>query len=282
MNIPERAINPATQMFDEALGIAPGHGRMAGRHLLVVGAGQRDCDDEEGVAVGNGRAISVLAAREGARVACADINLDSAQGTVDRIRADGGQASAHQVDVCDPAQLDRLIRDTTRALGKLDGLVVNVGISHGLPLHRITPETWDKEFAVNLRSHMLICQQALESMEAGSSIVLMSSLASQRPTSRNPAYEASKAAQISLARSVALAAHPHGIRCNAVAPGLIDTPLGRVASARRPKRAARVPFGRQGTGWEVAYGMLFLLGHESTYVNGHTLFIDGGLNSHIS
>jgi NAD(P)-dependent dehydrogenase (short-subunit alcohol dehydrogenase family) len=131
----------------------------------------------------------------------------------------------------------------------------------------VTAEAWDYEFVVNLRSHMLVCQASLAVMPPGSAIVLISSLASQRPNSRNPAYECSKAAQLALARNVAISGQSSGIRCNAVAPGLIDTPLGRVASSRRPKRAAAVPFGRQGTGWEVAYATIFLLSNEASYIN---------------
>ncbi|AFT71300.1 Short-chain dehydrogenase, putative 3-oxoacyl-(Acyl-carrier-protein) reductase [Alloalcanivorax dieselolei B5] len=280
MNIPEREINPVTQMFEEAIGLSPGRGRLSGRHVLVIGAGQRDSDDEE-VTVGNGRAISILAAREGAKVACADINQASVEDTARRVREAGGQASAHVVDVSKPEQVIQLIHDAKAALGELDGLVLNVGISHGLPLDKITPESWDLEHAVNLRSHMLACQTALPLMTEGGAVVLTSSLASQRPTGRNPAYETSKAAQLSLCKSVAMAGHAKGIRCNAVAPGLMDTPMGRAASARRPNRAVTVPFGRQGTGWEVAYSMLFLLSHESSYVNGHALFVDGGLGNGI-
>lgn len=281
MNIPERIVNPRIQMFPEALGTAPGRGRMQGRHVLVVGAGQRTIDDPE-APVGNGRAISMLAAREGAKVACADVSEASVQETVDLVRGEGGTAYPLVADVSDPAAITRMLHDAKARLGQLDGLVVNVGISQGLPLDKMTPEAWDKDFAVNLRAHMLICQEALRIMEPGSTIVLTSSLASQRPTGRNPAYEASKAAQLALGRSVALAGQPNGIRCNVIAPGLIDTPMGRAATARRPDRAVAVPFGRQGTGWEVAYGMLFLLSNESSYVNGHTLFADGGLGCAIT
>lgn len=280
MNVPERKINPATQMFEEAIGSAPGRGRLVGRHILVVGAGQREVDDEE-TAVGNGRAISILAAREGAKVACADINTESLQSTIERIGREGNQASGHVVDVSRPEQIINMLEEAKASLGKLDGLVLNVGISHGLPLEKITVESWDLEHAVNLRSHVFACQKALTLMEPGASIVLTSSLASQRPTGRNPAYETSKAAQLSLCRSVAMAGHSQGIRCNAVAPGLMDTPMGRAASARRPNRALTVPFGRQGTGWEVAYAMLFLLSHESSYINGQALFVDGGLGHSI-
>lgn len=280
MNIPARVINPRAQMYAEALGTAPSRRRMEGRHVLVVGAGQRDSDGVD-KPVGNGRAISVLAAREGARVACADVSETSVRETASQIASENGEATPITADVANPEDIRRMMGEAKNALGRLDGLVVNVGISQALPLEKMTPEAWDQDFAVNLRGHMLICQAALQIMEPGSAIVLMSSLASQRPTGKNPAYEASKAAQIALGRSVALAGQASGIRCNVTAPGLIDTPMGRAASARRPSRAASVPFGRQGTGWEVAYALLFLLSNESSYVNGHTLFVDGGLASHI-
>ena len=70
---------------------------------------------------------------------------------------------------------------------------------------------------------------------------------------------------------------PRGIRCNVVAPGLIDTPLGRAATQRRTDRARHVPFGRQGTGWEVAYATIFLISNEASYINAHVLLVDGGL-----
>jgi len=101
-------------------------------------------------------------------------------------------------------------------------------------------------------------------------------MASQRANGRNPAYESSKAAQIALGRAIARAGEAKGIRCNVIAPGFIDSPMGRDASRRRPDRAVTVPFGRQGTGWEVAYAALFLISNESSYVNAHTLFLDAG------
>jgi NAD(P)-dependent dehydrogenase (short-subunit alcohol dehydrogenase family) len=84
------------------------------------------------------------------------------------------------------------------------------------------------------------------------------------------------AAQIALGRAIARAGEETGIRCNVIAPGFMDTPMGRDASRRRSDRAVTVPFGRQGTGWEVAYAALFLISNESSYVNAHTLFLDGG------
>jgi NAD(P)-dependent dehydrogenase (short-subunit alcohol dehydrogenase family) len=123
---------------------------------------------------------------------------------------------------------------------------------------------------------MLFAQKALEVMAPGGAITLTSSMASQRANGRNPAYESSKAAQIALGRAIARAGEDKGVRCNVIAPGFIDSPMGRDASRRRPDRAVTVPFGRQGTGWEVAYAALFLISNESSYVNAHTLFLDAG------
>jgi NAD(P)-dependent dehydrogenase (short-subunit alcohol dehydrogenase family) len=277
MNLAPTEVDPSRSMFPETLGQVAGRGRLQGRRILVIGAGQRVIP-EETPPVGNGRAISVLFAREGAQVVCADISAEAAQGTVDQVKKEGGTAFAEVADVSDVSVIAPLVQRAAKAMGGLDGLVLNVGISHGLPLDRITLETWDKEYAVNLRSHMFFAQAALPAMDEGGSIVLMSSLASLRNASRNPAYESSKAAQVALARAIAVAGEAKGIRCNSVLPGLMDTPMGRDATRKRPNRALAVPFGRQGTGWEVAYATLYLISHESSYVNGHALLADGGLS----
>ena len=268
-------IDPSASLHAESLGLAKSHGRLAGRRIIVVGAGQRKTVDEA-PPIGNGRAMSVLFAREGATVACIDAVKDAADATVAQIISEGGKAFADIVDVLDTAAIAPAVQRCADRLGGLDGLALNVGISQGLPLQKMTVEAWDKDYAVNVRSHMLFAQKTLEIMSPGGSIILMSSLASQRAGGRNPAYESSKAAQIALGRAIARAGEPKGIRCNVIAPGFMDTPMGRDASRRRSDRALTVPFGRQGTGWEVAYAALFLISNESSYVNAHTLFLDGG------
>ncbi len=271
------SVDPSRQVHPETLGQAPHRHRLKGRRILVVGAGQRSID-EDTPPVGNGRAIAMLFAREGAQVACVDRSKESVEETCDLIAEEGGHAIAEVADVSDASTIAPLLERCAERLGGLDGLVLNVGVSKGLPLARQSAELWDFEFSVNLRSHMLFSQAALRVMAPGGAIVLISSLASLRANSRNPAYEASKAGQVALARSVAVAGEPQGIRCNAVLPGLMDTPMGRDASRHRPGRAVAVPWGRQGTGWEVAYASLFLISHESSYVNGHALLLDGGLS----
>lgn len=270
-----RQIDPSASLHAESLGQAKSHGRLSGRRIIVVGAGQRQVIDDE-PPIGNGRAMAVLFAREGATVACIDAVKEAADATVAQITAEGGKAFTDVVDVSDATAIAPAVERCIAKLGGLDGLALNVGISHGLSLPKMTAEIWDTDFAVNVRSHMLFAQRALEVMTPGGAIILMSSLASQRAGGRNPAYESSKAAQIALGRAIARAGEEKGIRCNVIAPGFMDTPMGRDASRRRADRALAVPFGRQGTGWEVAYAALFLISNESSYINAHTLFIDGG------
>jgi NAD(P)-dependent dehydrogenase (short-subunit alcohol dehydrogenase family) len=267
--------DPAASLHAEALGQAKSHGRLVGRRIIVVGAGQRQIVDQD-PPIGNGRAMSVLFAREGASVACIDANKEAADSTVAQITSEGGKAFADIVDVSDVSAIAPGVKRCAKRLGGLDGLALNVGISSGLSLPNMTAEAWDRDYAVNVRSHMLFAQKALEVMSPGGAIILMSSMASQRANGRNPAYESSKAAQIALGRAIARAGEEKGIRCNVIAPGFMDTPMGRDASRRRADRAVTVPFGRQGTGWEVAYTALFLISNESSYVNTHTLFLDGG------
>jgi NAD(P)-dependent dehydrogenase (short-subunit alcohol dehydrogenase family) len=268
-------LDPSASLHAETLGQARSNARLAGRRIIVVGAGQRNIIDED-PPIGNGRAMSVLFAREGAHVACIDANKDAADNTVAQITSEGGKAFSYVADVSDVSAIAPAVEHCAKQLGGLDGLALNVGISSGLSLPKMTAEAWDKDYAVNVRSHMLFAQKALELMSPGGAIVLMSSMASQRANGRNPAYESSKAAQIALGRAIARAGEDKGIRANVIAPGFMDTPMGRDASRRRSDRALTVPFGRQGTGWEVGYAALFLISNESSYINAHTLFIDGG------
>jgi NAD(P)-dependent dehydrogenase (short-subunit alcohol dehydrogenase family) len=280
---PNGAIQASGQRFEESFGrVPPSGGRLRGRRILVVGAGQRKIDDPD-PPLGNGRAISLLFAREGATLTCVDIAQDALDETCAQVRAAGGTVFAEVADVAQADAIAPLVERSAQRMGGLDGLVMVVGIASALPLERQTAAAWDHEHAVNVRSNVLFAQQALRYMDPGGAIVLMSSLAALRNSSGNPAYETTKAAQVSLARSIAMAGHRQGIHCNSVLPGLMDTPMGRAATKRRPGRlAAPLPFGRQGTAWEVAYATLFLISHESSYVNAHALVVDGGMAAGIA
>lgn len=258
----------------EALGTAPGRGRLDGRRVLVVGAGSTSFQGASDPP-GNGQAIARLAAREGAEVICADIDRDAAQRTVQAILAAGGRATALQGDVAEAEVCERLVADS----GAIDGLVCNVGIGLGRLLAGTSAEQWDKVMAVNLRAHFLLARAALPILPRGGSIVFVGSVAGLTPGTQIPAYDASKAGLLGLNRHVASEGASRGVRANLLIPGLIDTPLGRLASAGRPTRTTTpVPLKRQGTAWEVAYAAIFLLSNESSYITGQKLVVDGGLS----
>ena len=268
----------------EATGAAPGRGRLTGRRVLVVGAGTRPSPEPD-PPLGNGRAISLLAAREGAAVACADRDAAAAEATAALVRAEhaegpgnGGQAAAVVLaDVAAPDACAAVVADSAAALGGLDGVVLNVGIGLGRGMAGTSAAQWDQTFAVNTRAHFLVAAAALEALEPGAAIVFISSAASLRAATGIPAYDASKAALLGICRQVAREGMARGIRANLVVPSLVDTPLGREASRLNPGRTARrLPFGRQATAWEVAYATVWLLSGESSYVNAHPLVLDGG------
>lgn len=271
--------SPTPHRPAESDGRAPGRDRLSGRRILIVGAGQDDhgVDDPP---IGNGRAMAVLFAREGATIAAADLDPERADATVRSITAGGGHAVALPVDVSEPPLVEAMVSSAVEALGGLDGVVYNVGIADGLGLEASTAERWDRVMAINVRGAMLTARTALPAMDSGGSMVFISSLAGITAGSRIPAYDASKAALGGLVRHVALEGRRRSVRANVVAPGLMDTALGRAASRGRPSRErTRVPLGRQGTGWETAYAALFLISDESAYVTGQTLIVDGGLSA---
>jgi NAD(P)-dependent dehydrogenase (short-subunit alcohol dehydrogenase family) len=259
----------------------PSGARFAGRTMLVIGGGQAMADPEE--PVGNGRAICLRLAAGGARVLCADRSAEAASRTVTDITAHGGIAFALTADIARPEDIRTLFDGLAQRGIGIDGLVLNAGISDRRPLRDITPESWDTIFGVNLRGHALCAQAALPAMNTGGAIVFVSSLAAEMPAGRNPAYESSKAGLSALCRATALEAHDKDIRANLVRAGLIDTPMGRAASAARPGRAAGpLPFGRQGTAGDIANAVCFLLSDEAAYVNAAELAVDGGLRHGIA
>jgi NAD(P)-dependent dehydrogenase (short-subunit alcohol dehydrogenase family) len=269
----------AAPLPPESRGLAAGRGRLAGRRILVVGAGTRPSPEPD-APPGNGRAIACLCAREGAAVASADRDADAARETLRRVEEEGGRGALVVADVAEAAGCEAAVDQALRALGGLDGVVLNVGIAEGMGLAGTDAGAWDRTFAVNLRAHFLVARAALPRLEPGAAIVFVSSVAGLRPGSRIPAYDASKAGLEGLCRHVALEGARRGVRANLVVPGLIDTPLGRLATAGRPSRARTpVPLGRQGTAWEVAYATVFLLSHEAGYVSGQSLVVDGGLTA---
>ncbi|MGO9322339.1 MAG: SDR family NAD(P)-dependent oxidoreductase [Solirubrobacteraceae bacterium] len=256
-----------------AMGMRPG--RLAGRRILIVGAGQQDHGLED-PPIGNGRAMAVLFASEGAALTLADVDAASLEATEALVREQGAECAGVLADAAEEAGIQAMFERARGAFGGLDGLVMNVGIGAGLGFAGTTVEDWDRVMAVNLRSHFLGCKQALASFDEGA-VVLIGSLAA-RESMPIPSYAASKAALEAVCRNAAVEGAPR-VRVNVLAPGLIDTSLGRLASRMNPGRAdVRIPAGRQGSAWEVARCALFLIGEDSSYVTGQTLVADGGLS----
>lgn len=263
-------------------------GRVAGRVALVVGGGQTP-----GATIGNGRAISVLLARQGAAIAVADRIRERADETVAEIEEAGGRAIALECDVTSGDQCDAMVRETTEALGRVDILVNNVGIGggDGGPVS-LDEEVWDRIHAVNLKGMYLTCKHVLPVMreQGRGAIVNISSVAATCSTGML-AYKTSKAGVNALTHAVAMGNARHGIRANAVMPGLMDTPMAVDALAASlgvdretvaARRAEQVPLEQQqGTAWDVANAVLFLASDEARFITGVALPVDGGQSARI-
>ncbi|HVS13618.1 MAG TPA: SDR family NAD(P)-dependent oxidoreductase [Thermoanaerobaculia bacterium] len=262
-------------------------GRLEGKKAIVVGAGQTPGDT-----VGNGRAMAILFAREGAEVLCVDRDLGRAEETVALIAAEGGAASALRADVARVADCAAIAAAGRERLGRIDVLVNNVGIGRGdAPPHRIEEEVWDRILEVNLKGMAMTIRHVLPGMreQRAGAILNVSSLASFAGHDM-VAYEVSKAGVNRLTTAVASGNAKHGVRCNAVLPGLMDTPMAIVGIAKargvdpevvRATRHARVPLGRMGDAWDTARAALFLVSDEARFVTGVCLPVDGGMSVRI-
>jgi NAD(P)-dependent dehydrogenase (short-subunit alcohol dehydrogenase family) len=263
-------------------------GRLEGKAAVVVGAGQTP-----GETIGNGRAMAVLFAREGARVLCVDRIGERAKETVAMIAEEGGQAFALEADVRQVADCAAIVGEAKGRLERLDILVNNVGIGAGDgPAHRVEEDTFDRILSVNLKGMWLTLKAAIPIMreQGGGAIVNISSLAAIAGGNQ-VAYEVSKAAVNRLTTSVAQANARHGVRCNAIMPGYLDTPmavagiaqaLGQSQQEVRQVRDARVPLGaKMGTAWDAAYAALFLASDEAKFITGAILPVDGGMSVRI-
>jgi NAD(P)-dependent dehydrogenase (short-subunit alcohol dehydrogenase family) len=208
-------VDPSTSTFLETLGKAPAGQRLKGRKILIVGGGQRDQTDAD-KSIGNGRAMSVFFAREGATVVILDYNERAAKDTVAHIKSEGGNAIPYVFDVRNAGGIPKAVNDAKSIMGGLDGMAVVVGVSRRIPLSETTAEMWDEDFAMNVRSHFLFSKHALEVMNPGGSIVIISSMSAIRALDNNPVYEASKAALLGPTKAVARAGEDKGVRCNAI------------------------------------------------------------------
>jgi NAD(P)-dependent dehydrogenase (short-subunit alcohol dehydrogenase family) len=257
-------------------------GRVEGKVAIVVGAGQTP-----GMTVGNGRAVAMTLAREGAKVVVVDRDLASAQDTVDMIKGEGGEATAMQADATSEEDIAGLMNAVVQQYGGIDILHNNVGASITLgdaPVTELSEEAFDRSINVNLKSMWLSCKHALPHLRKnGGSIVNISSMAARHEYPR-VGYKMTKAAVIALTENVAAANARYGVRCNAIMPGKINTPMAveaRVGTGRErdeviASRDKMVPLGKMGTGWDIANAALFLHSSEAAFITGASLVVDGG------
>jgi NAD(P)-dependent dehydrogenase (short-subunit alcohol dehydrogenase family) len=265
-----------------------GQGRLHNKVAIVTGAGTID----DGW--GNGKAIAVTFAREGATVVCVDRRLDAAESTSALIHKDGGQSLALATDVSREDEVDGLISEVLSKFGHIDVLVNNVGVGIAKPTVEMTLKEWELVQRINLTSMFLTIRGVLPGMLARNSgvIVNVSSIASMRWTGVPfVSYASSKAGVNQLTQSIAMEHAQDGIRCNAVVPGFIDTPTvyaglaaddELLAIALKDKRNRTCPTGAMGDAWDVANAALFLSSEESRYITGNLLVIDGGLSHQVT
>lgn len=255
--------------------------RLEGRVAYVLGGGSDGpARPGEALPMGNGRAIAMRLAAEGATVVVGDLVRERAQLTVDHLGGDGlaVEVDASQVDSCQAA-----VETATALTGRLDIVVCNVGISGREPIKVQSLEDWDRANDVNVRSHWITAQAALAPMlEQGSgSIVFVGSTAGMYSSRRSMSYEVTKAAQLAVMRHVAGRYGSRGVRSNAVVLGNIDSALvrrefGEDASGRR---GAVAPMGREGLPEEGAAAVAFLASDDASYITGQSLLVDGGVSA---
>src|SRR3990172_7354574 len=244
--------------------------RLAGKVALVTGGGS-----------GIGRGIAIRFAEEGADVAIADVNRQGAEETGQEVRRFETRSLAIEADVTSRADCERMVQETVAQLGKLDIFVANAGIGRGAPFLETSEEDWEAVIHTNLTGVFLSCQAAARQLVKqghGGRIITMASVAAERPSSFMPAYHAAKAGVKMLTKVMALELTQHRITCNAIGPGVIDTPLASgLVQAIKASGREFAPLGRVGEPQDVANLALFLASDEAAYITGELIFVDGGL-----
>ncbi len=249
--------------------------RLEGKVAIVTGAGS------SGEGVGNGKAASILFAREGAKVLLVDFQEDRARETLQIIQEEGGVASTLQGDMTKLEDCERMAQTAMDRYGRVDILDNNVGISQRGTVVEVSEEDWDKVMTVNLKTIMLSSKAVIPRIIAsggGGAIINISSIAGIRAHSSTP-YTASKAGVIGLTFSMAADHAADNIRVNAIAPGLVYTPMvaPRMDDDLRRFRSQAAPLKTEGTGWDVGYAALFLASDEARWITGVCLPVDAGL-----
>ncbi len=252
-------------------------GRVQDRVAIVTGA-----------ASGIGEASAIRLAEEGAKVVCADLNGAGAEATAKKIQAAGGISTSYQIDISDSAQCDACIEDTVSKYGAADILVNNAGVNLPGVFHEVSNETIQKTLQVNVAGKMYLSRAAIPHMlkNKRGSIINMSSVNGLVSEPFLSVYSASKGAVVMLTRGIALDYAKTGIRCNAICPGWVDTPinyahadlLGGIQKVYKEISNFQ-PIGRPGEPREIANLVLFLASDEASFITGSIISADGGMTA---
>lgn len=262
---------------------------LTGKIAFVAGAGS------VGPGWGNGKAMAVLFARQGAKVFGTDINADAASVTDELIMKEGGTFEAHRANMLAAEEVRAAVEVCMERFGRIDIMVNNVGGSAPGDPASMSEEVWDAQIDLNLKTAFLGCKYVLPVMERqGSGVILnIASIAGLRQYVAGDrtyvAYSAAKAGMIALSKATAMAYVKKGIRSNTLVVGTMHTPLvesrvvhqigGGDLKALIAKRNSGVPMGHMGDAWDVAHAALFLVSDEARYITGTELIVDGGISA---
>jgi NAD(P)-dependent dehydrogenase (short-subunit alcohol dehydrogenase family) len=250
--------------------------RLEGKVALITGG-----------ASGMGRVASELFAREGARIVLTDVADDAGESAAAEISGTGGEALYVHADVSDEADAEAMVKAAVDRFGRLDILYNNAGImlADDGSVDTTDESVWDRTLAINIKGVAHGCKYGVPAMIAnggGSIINVASFVALMGAATSQTAYTASKGAVLAMTREIAVEYARKGIRCNALCPGPIDTPLLAellADPAQRQRRFVHIPMGRLGRAEELAKAALFLASDDSSFMTGASLVVDGGITA---
>jgi NAD(P)-dependent dehydrogenase (short-subunit alcohol dehydrogenase family) len=255
--------------------------KLDGQVAIVTGAGS------SGPGFGTGKAISVLLAREGARVALVDKYEERAKETLTLIEDEGGEATIITADLAEITACQAVVDEAVERFGTVDILVNNAAIASSTGILETTPELYQQVLAVNLTAPFMLTRAVIPIMQqaGGGAIVNITSIAAMRGTggSGSTAYATAKAGLTGLMIDVADSFGKHGIRINCIAPGIIDTPMRTQAMLQAGVNPGdidlsfKTSLGIEGDAWDIARAVLFLAGPDGRYITGVQIPVDGGV-----